>query len=97
MERKRQCPHPLDEEMRSKRQKDLNSPLDSECSGMELSNPATENQLQHEQEQTHSLNTPEAQPNHHTNDIPDRSIQCDDQSGVNQSGVNSNNKSVSDI
>lgn len=94
---KKKAVSPLDEEIRSKRQKDLNSPSDSECSGMELSYPATENQLQHEQEQTHSLNTPEAQPSHHTNDIPDRSIQCDDQSGVNQSGVNSDNKSVSDI
>ena len=94
---KKKAVSPLEDEIRSKRQKDLETQSDDEHSDIELSNPTSESQLQHENGQIRMPTPPVAQPSHHTNNIPDESIQLENQSGVNRSGVNIHNESDSNI
>ena len=94
---KKKAVSPLEDEIRSKRQKDLETQSDDEHSDIELSNPTSESQLQHENGQICMPAPPVAQPSHHTNNIPGESIHIENQSGVNQSGVNIHNESDSNI
>ena len=96
--RKKKAVSPLEEELRLKRQnRDSNTPdkLHSEHSDMELSHKDAEIQLN--DEQTNSPKTTTVQPEHHTTDTTEQSIQSEFQSGVNQPGVNSDNDSISDL